>query len=180
MGANESSTGFREFEAKRERTTPTTRFDFFTDSLFFFCVSRRFVCLLWPKSSTSSFQLRRYFEQPKKKKRIFMFLYISFPLRMPSSPFIFSFLLRNSLKELFFFFTQDHMTHDQMLVCDLVGIFAMIFGSFLSACHLSFYCEDVLRVFYQSMVTIMCVIGVVLVRSYFMSAFAHRLVRLCK
>lgn len=167
------------FEAKRERTTPTTRFDFFTDSLFFFCVSRRFVCLLWPKSSTSSFQLRRYFEQPKKKEDFHVFIYfLSFTYAIFSVHFFVSFAQFS--KRTFFFFSQDHMTHDQMLVCDLVGIFAMIFGSFLSACHLSFYCEDVLRVFYQSMVTIMCVIGVVLVRSYFMSAFAHHLVRLCK
>ena len=175
MGANESSTGFREFEAKR---TPTTRFDFFTDSLFFFVFHVGSCVCFGLRALHHLFNCEGTLNSQKKKRGLF--LYISFPLRMPSSPFIFSFLLRNSLKELFFFFPQDHMTHDQMLVCDLVGIFAMIFGSFLSACHLSFYCEDVLRVFYQSMVTIMCVIGVVLVRSYFMSAFAHRLVRLCK
>lgn len=50
----------------------------------------------------------------------------------------------------------SHEVYDHLLVCDFVGIFSMIFGSFMSALQLSFYCFSPYRMMYQGIFVLLC------------------------
>lgn len=57
----------------------------------------------------------------------------------------------------------SHELCDNLLVCDYVGIFSMIFGSFISAMQISFFCFTSTRLMYQILFATLCVAGSVLV-----------------
>jgi len=54
----------------------------------------------------------------------------------------------------------EHL-NGHLLTCDYVGIFIMILGSTTSAYQVAFYCSDGSRIFYQTVITVLCISGIV-------------------
>lgn len=52
--------------------------------------------------------------------------------------------------------------YDQLLLCDYIGIFVLIFGSFYSALHYAFYCDDTWKLMYQGTMAVLCGTGILL------------------